>query len=91
MRHKSLSNAKFVITVESNKKDRKIKTISIFDNRTQQYRPEYIKERGIEWFLNMADMKETLNWNLNGDSSKYQFKWGQTVNGVSEGRAYIFD
>jgi hypothetical protein len=91
MRRKSLSNAKFVITVESNKRGGKIKTISIFDNRTQQYRSEYIKERGIEWFLNMADMKETLNWNLNGDESKYQFQWGMTVNGVSEGKAYIFD
>ena len=39
----------------------------------------------------MDDVKETLNWNLNGDDSKYQFKWGQSGKGISEGYAYIFD
>ena len=68
------------------------KTIFAVDNRKgEALTDEYIKERGIENFLNMDDMKETLNWNLNGDSSKFQFKWGQTVNGISEGRAYIYD
>ena len=39
----------------------------------------------------MEDMKETLNWNLNGDGSKYQFKWGQGTKDCTEGVAYIFD
>lgn len=92
MRTKTLNNAKLIVTVESNKKKQKIKTVSVFDNRTQEYWiKERIKERGIEWFLNMEDMREALNWNLNGDSRKYQFKWGQNTKITSEGRAYIFD
>ena len=41
--------------------------------------------------LTVQDMKETLNWNLNGDEKKYQFMWGKTAGGISEGRAYISD
>lgn len=92
MRTKTLNNAKFIVTVESDKKTRTIKTSSILDNRTQKNLTEdYIHERGIEYFLNMNDLKETLNWNLNGDSEKYQFKWGQSGSKTTEGRAYIFD
>lgn len=92
MRRRSLGSAKLIVTVESNKHDGVIRTVSVFDNRTGAYLPEtYISERGISWFMDMNDMKETLNWNLNGDSSKYQFRWGQTAKGVSEGIAYIFD
>lgn len=91
MRTKTINQAKLIIKIESDKIKNTIKTISVFDNRTNEFLPnEYIKERGIECFLNMDDVKETLNWNLNGDSSKYKFKWGQTVNGISEGVAYIF-
>lgn len=89
---KSLQNAKLVISVESEGiQSGKIKTVSVFDNRTQQYWTEaQIKERGIVWFLSVEDMKQTLNWNLNGDESKYQFKWGRTTGGISEGKAYVF-
>lgn len=93
MRRKTLHNAKLVVTVRGNKhfSPHSIETVSVFDNRTQKYwTAERIHERGIERFLDVADMKETLNWNLNGDASKYQFKWGQSVKGVSEGRAYVF-
>lgn len=100
MRTKILSKAKLVVTVESCKNEPivndnphiTIRTVSVFDNRTNEYwTKERIKERGIEHFLDVADMKETLNWNLNGDSNKYQFKWGQSSKLKSEGRAYIFD
>lgn len=92
MRTKTLNNAKLIVIVESDRKMRKIKTVSVFDNRTQEYwTKEKIEERGIERFLNMEDMKETLNWNLNGDSKKYQFKWGQSTKTTSEGKAYIYD
>lgn len=89
---KSLREAKLVISVESEGiHSGKIKTVSVFDNRTQQYwTEEQVKERGIVWFLSIEDMKQTLNWNLNGDDSKYQFKWGKTANGISEGKAYVF-
>lgn len=91
MRKALLKNAKLVVTVESAGKNDWIRTVRVYDNRIQSYRSEeYIHERGIERFLNLSDMKETLNWNLNGDASKYRFQWIRTSNGVSEGEAYIF-
>lgn len=91
MRRKTLQNAKLVIKVESNKGEQSITINSVFDNRTGEYwKDEQITERGIKSFLDTQDLKETLNWNLNGDSSKYQFKWGMTSL-RSEGIAYIFD
>lgn len=91
MRRKSLSNAKLIINIESDKGTKQIKTVSVFDNRTQSYwTNEQIQERGIAKFLNLEDLKETLNWNLNGDSKKYQFRWGQSGKNISEGCAYIF-
>lgn len=92
MRTKNLNNAKLVVRVEGNKHSKKIITRDVFDNRTQTYwSDERIKERGITHFLNMEDMRETLNWNLNGDSSKYQFKWGQSNKDTTEGVAYVFE
>ena len=37
MRRKSLGNAKLIITIESNKKTKEIRTESVFDNRIQDY------------------------------------------------------
>lgn len=92
MRTKVLHKAKLVIKVDSDRIKGIITTVSVFDNRTQVYwSKDKIQERGIIYFLNLQDMKETLNWNLNGDESKYQFKWGQSGNKHSEGMAYIFD
>ena len=92
MRTKSLNNAKLIIRVIGNKHTKEIITENVFDNREQKYwTDERIQERGIRKFLNMEDMKETLNWNLNGNSSKYQFKWGQGTKDCTEGVAYIFD
>lgn len=97
MRTRTLKNAKLVVKIKSGIANLenpllKISTISVFDNRKNSFwSKEKIEERGIEWFLNLDDLKETLNWNTNGDSSKYQFAWGMTVNGVSEGIAYVFD
>ncbi|MDM0612462.1 hypothetical protein QTH09_15715 [Clostridium perfringens] len=92
MRRKVLSNAKLIIKVLGNKDTKKIKTISVYDNRIQEFLNEkYIKERNIEWFLNLNDLKETLNWNLNGVEAKFQFKWGERDNNYVEGVAYVFD
>ena len=91
MKTKTLNNAKLVIRVEGNKHTKEIITRDIFDNRTKSYwTDEHIHERGIKKFLNMEDMNETLNWNLNGDSSKFQFKWGQSSKDSTEGLAYVF-
>lgn len=92
MRRKTLGNAKLIVNIESNKYTKEIKTKSVFDNRTQKHwTEEQLQERGIVKFLNLNDLKETLNWNLNGDSSRYQFKWGQSGKNISEGVAYVFD
>lgn len=92
MKTKILHKAKLIVKIESNQQTKLIQTISVYDNREQKYwTKEQIIERGIQSFINLSDLKESLNWNLNGDSSKYQFTWGQTVDKISEGVAYIFD
>lgn len=92
MRAKTLRKAKLIIKIISNRITHEIVTESVYDNRTQTFwSEEKIQERGIQHFFNMDDVKETLNWNLNGDDSKYQFKWGQSEKRISEGYAYIFD
>ena len=92
VRRKMLHKAKLVVRVMSDKITGKIRTVSIFDNRTQEYwSEEQIGKRGCEWFLDLNDLKETLNWNLNGDASKYQFAWGKSSKKESEGVAYIFN
>lgn len=51
--------------------DRSLTTSSIWDERTQKYwESKQISERGIESFLNIEDCKQTLNWNLHGDSAR---------------------
>ena len=91
MRRKILHKAKLVVTVESDRCSGLINTVSVFDNRTDGYwSNEQIKERGISQFLSVSDMKETLNWNLNGDGSLYQFTWGQSSRKFSAGIAYVF-
>lgn len=91
MRRKTLHKAKLVVTVESDRCSGLINTVSVFDNRTNAYWiNEQIEERGISQFLSVSDMKESLNWNLNGDSSLYQFKWGQSSRKFSTGIAYVF-
>ena len=92
MRTKSLNKAKLVVKVEGNKSTREIITKSVFDNRTQTYWTDgHIRERGINKFINIEDMIESLNWNLNGDSSKFQFKWGLGGKNTTDGMAYVFD
>ena len=59
MRTKTLHNAKLIIKIISNKITNKIVTESVYDNRTQTFwDEERIKERGIQHFLNMNDVKE---------------------------------
>ena len=100
MRRKTLQQAKLVVTVESykgksiveNNPHLTIQAVSVYDNRTNEFwSEERIKERGIKYFLNIDELKETLNWHTNGDSSKYQFKWAQSNKEKSTGCAYIFD
>jgi hypothetical protein len=90
MRKCYINQAKLIVNVSSDKSTKRIKTVTVYDNRTNEYwNEEQINERGVQEFLNTDDMKETLNWNLNGDSSKYQFQWGQSNKLYTDGYAYI--
>ena len=94
MRAKTLKNSKLVVKVISNKATNKIVVESVFDNRTQSYwTDEQISERGIKGYEynGIEELKKTLNWNLNGDSSKFKFGWGQSGKETSDGYAYVFD
>jgi len=77
MRKKSIGNAKFLVEVFSPKNSETCETCSVLDLRTDvHWNPEQIRERGVKNFNNLQDLRDTLNWNLNGDSAKYQFRWG---------------
>lgn len=92
MRKKTLHNATLIVTVKSDKKTRKITTVSVYDNVKQEFWPDTkIKERGILAFCDVNDVKETLNWNCNTDSQKYQFTWTENLPDIVIGKAYLFD
>lgn len=86
------AKAKLIVTVTSNRGTDRIQTAAVHDTRTDRdWTPEQIKARGITDFLNLADLRESLNWNLNGDARKYRFSWGPTGRTGSTGAAYVFD
>lgn len=92
MRKKSGLNSKFIVSVRSMKGTTELETVRIFDNINKVEMPsEYALRRGIVTFRNLEDLKEILNWNLNGDSSKFEFEWRMSTGKYSEGFAYIFD
>lgn len=92
MKQKQLNEAKLIVNFESRPGSDAIRTTSMFDNRIGDYSPDsYIDERGVRNFQDIDDLKETLNWNLNGDPRKYKVKWsGRTSDGISIGKAYVF-
>ena len=92
MRKKSAENAKFLVEIFSPKSSKFCETRSILDLRINSYwDPEEILERGVRSFNDLQDLKDTLNWNLNGDPEKYRFQWGQSGKYGATGYAYIFD
>lgn len=92
MKRKLIDGAKFEVIVRSRRGASEILTESVIDLRTEiAWNRQEIAERRIERFGNLKDMADTLNWNLNGDSSKFRFQWGQSRKSGSTGYAYIFD
>ena len=92
--YRALSKLKLIVEVmgDNHIGHIEINTISVFDIRTQKYwTKEKISERGIENFSSFPDMRETLNWNLNGNSSLYYFKQTKRSNTTFKGKAFIFD
>lgn len=90
---KRLSGAKLVVTVESNKKTKQLRTLFVFDNRINRDTTEEVLKSApaIHNFSDLDDMKESLNWCLAGDSSKYRVKFGQGNKETQIGYVYIFD
>lgn len=92
MRKKSAENAKFLVEIFSPKNSKTCETRSILDLRVNSYwDPAEILERGVKNFNDLQDLRDTLNWNLNGDSAKYRFRWGQSGKSGAAGYAYVFD
>lgn len=89
---KHLQGAKFMITVVSQRGEQSLRTAAVHDCRTgEDWLPEQVRERGVLTFSDMRDMADTLNWCLNGDSSRFRFQWGQTGRSGSTGYAFVFD
>ena len=90
---KRLNGAKLVVTVESDKKTKRLRTVSVFDNRINRDTTEEVLKSApaIQNFSDLDDMKESLNWCLAGDDSKYKLKFGQGNNETQTGYVYIFD
>jgi len=65
---------KLIVIIDT--KQVKLLTECVYDERTRKlWSKKQIKERGIESFISEKDMIETLNWNLNGDSTKFKHEY----------------
>ena len=81
-------NFTYKITLEKDKTTHHLKTLSIVDEEGNDC-SDLIEKRNLQLFIDMNDMKETLNWNLACDSSKFKFQWGQGDKRTQIGYAYV--
>lgn len=107
MRKNTLDKAKYIVSVISNKATHNIKIESIYGKKADRYlshdeivehglrdytySDSHYKDGQVVYRTALDDLKEDLNWMLNGDSSKYQFGWGQSGKDTLVGIAYVFD
>lgn len=90
MRKSTYNGAKLVVTAVIDKTTGKIRTESVFDRRNDEYwTPEHIGSRGIWDFSDLHDFEDTLNWNLNGDGSKFGRRFGQSGKDTSVVYGYV--
>ena len=86
------AKAKYAITLQINKHTHALTTQSVTDQRIcESWTQEQIQQRGIVNFADLKDMAETLNWNLNGDVSKFVYRFGQSGRDTSTVYACVFD
>lgn len=85
---RKIKNFTYKVTVESDKATHQLRTLAINDEHGNNCN-ELIESRGVGSFNDVNDMKDTLNWNLSGDSSKYRFQWGQGDKHTQLGYAYV--
>lgn len=87
---KLAENADLVIMVRTCKGSKELETVNIFDRRIGSSWPEdRIKERGCMYFGGLDDLKDTTNWCLNCDDSKYVFQWIIVGREYAVGKAYL--
>lgn len=88
---KKLEEAKYIVTVKDGidkEKPEKEFTMSVYDIKNNEYwSEEKIASRGIQSFQDFNDAIETINWNLNGDTSRCFHRWVMTT--VAE--IYVID
>ena len=84
--------AKYVVKIVTEGVGEPLFTAMVKDNkRNRQLENSEIEDRGIWAFGNLRDLKETLNWNLNGDEDKYMFLWDYHCKKFHVGTALVFD
>ena len=101
--NKTSYNCKLIVKIFSDR-EHNISVVGIDDLRTHKpWTDDQIKERGLFGVITSAtkkrkpedrtliELKETLNWNLGGDTSKYMFLWEMAGNKGTYGRTYIYE
>ena len=84
--------AKYVVKITCEGVGEPLFTAMVKDNkRNGQLDDSEIEDRGIWAFGSLKDLKETLNWNLNGDEDKYLFRWDYHCSEYHVGTALVFD
>ena len=107
MKNNLLNKAKYIVKVISNKVTHDIKIESIYDKKANRYlyhdeiikrglrdytySDSYNKDNQVIYRTALDDLKEDLNWMLDGDNKKYRFIWSQSGKDTSVGISYIFD
>lgn len=84
---------KLVIMVTKNNDEKNFVVEDVYDNRTcEEWTVDRMKERGLlDGFLDKDDLKESLNWNLNGDSDKYRIKIKERTKEKTIYTCFIYD
>lgn len=84
---------KLVITAMRYNNERGFLVVDVYDNRTcEEWTVDRMKERGLLYgFLDKDDLKDSLNWYLNGDSNKYRIKIKERTKEKTTYTCFIYD
>lgn len=90
MRKAQQDAPKYLLTVRSERGSKELRAVTITDGAGVP-RDDLITARGLVTFNDLADLKDTANWCLNGDHEKYNFIWTISTKRASEGTARIYE
>lgn len=84
---------KLIVTIVKSSNEKSFVVEDVYDNRTcEEWTIEKIKEKGLfEIFSDKDDLKESLNWYLNGDSNKYRIAIKEKTKEKTTYRCFIYD